>query len=210
NVSPDFFRTVAIPLERGRDFTWRDDPQSPRVAVITATEAARVFPHEDAIGRHLRIGTAAATEDVTIVGVVADSRIEDLHEPHPAAIFLSLAQRPHGLRWTFLQVRVSGDISAAAMAIRARVAATGVQSVESIRAEADHADIALARERLAAALGVIFAGLALGLVGLGSYGLFSHWVTRRTRELGVRIALGASPASLLRWVFRQSVGLTGA
>jgi putative ABC transport system permease protein len=210
HVSPGFFRTVAIPLQRGRDVTWRDDPQSPRVAVITATEAARVFPHEDAVGRHLRIGTAAATADVTIVGVVADSRIEDLHELHPAAIFLSLAQQPHRLRWTFLQVRVSGDIGAAAAAIRARVAAIGVPSVASIRLEADHVDIALARERLAAALGMLFAGLALGLVAIGCYGLFSHWVTRRTRELGVRLALGASAVSLGRWVFRQSVGVAGA
>ena len=209
-ISPGFFQTVAIPLERGRDFAWSDDLQSPRVAVITSTEAARLFPHEDAVGRHIRIGTDAATQDVTIAGVVADSRIEDLHRPHLDTVFLSSAQEPHQFQWAFLQVRASGDAGAAIAAVRARVAALGVQTVESVNAEATHVDIALTRERLAASLGVIFAALTLGLVAIGSYGLFSHWVTRRTRELGVRMALGASPVILRRWVFRQCLGLAGA
>jgi putative ABC transport system permease protein len=206
-ITPGFLSTVAVPLERGRDFTWDDDVQSPRVALVTATEAARLFPRGDAIGQHIRIGTDATMQDVTIVGVAADSRIEDLHVPHPAAVFLSLAQEPHRLQWAFAEIRVSGDVAAASAAIRARVAAMGVQIVNGILPETDHVDIALARERLAATLGVIFAGLALGLVALGSYGLFSHWVTRRTRELGLRMALGASPVALRRWVLRQCATL---
>ncbi len=209
-VSPGFFRTMAVSFERGRDFSWSDDPRSPRVAVISATAAGRVFTREDAVGRHIRVGTDAGTQDVTIAGVVADSRIEDLHVPHPAAVFLSLAQESHKLQWTFMQVRTSGDIAAAISAIRARVTAIGVQSVESVNRETAHVDIALTRERLAATLGTIFAAVALGLVAIGSYGLFSHWVTRRTRELGVRMALGASPTTLRRWVFRQCAGLSAA
>lgn len=112
--------------------------------------------------------------------------------------------------WSFMYVRTVGDPGAAIAAIRASVASLGRQSIESVHLEAEHVDIALARERLAATLGGLFALLSIGLVALGSYGLFSHWVTRRTRELGVRLALGASPAELRRWILRQSAGLTAA
>jgi predicted permease len=209
-VSPGFFTTLAVPLERGRDFTWDDTARSPRVAVVTATEAVRLFPGEDPIGRHIRVGASADSQDLTVVGVVTDASLEDLHVPHPATVFLSLGQRPGHLEWSFLYVRASGDPDAASAAIRARVASLGHQTVETVLPEAAHVDIALTRERLAAMLGALFAALAMGLVAIGSYGLFSHWVTRRTRELGVRMALGASPGDLRRWIFRQSAGLTVA
>ena len=209
-VSPGFFTTMSIPFERGRDFTWDDTARTPRLAVVTATEASRLFPGEDAVGRHIRVGASTDNQDVTIVGVVADSALEDLHVPHPATVFLSLGQRPGDLTWSFMQVRTSGDPDAVIAAIRARVASLGYQTVESVYREAVHVNIALTREWLAAMLGALFAALAMALVAIGSYGLFSHWVTRRTRELGVRMALGASPGDLRRWIFRQSAGLTVA
>lgn len=209
-VSPGFFTTMSIPFERGRDFTWDDNARTPRLAVVTATEASRLFPGEDAVGRHIRVGASTDNQDVTIVGVVADSALEDLHVPHPATVFLSLGQRTGSLAWSFMQVRTSGDPDAVIAAIRARVASLGYQTVESVYREAVHVNIALTREWLAAMLGALFAALAMALVAIGSYGLFSHWVTRRTRELGVRMALGASPKDLRRWIFRQSTGLTVA
>jgi predicted permease len=209
-VSPGFFTTMSIPFERGRDFTWDDNARTPRLAVVTATEASRLFPGEDAVGRRIRVGASTDNQDVTIVGVVADSALEDLHVPHPATVFLSLGRRPGDLTWSFMQVRTSGDPDAVIPAIRARVASLGYQTVESVYREAVHVNIALTREWLAAMLGALFAALAMALVAIGSYGLFSHWVTRRTRELGVRMALGASPGDLRRWIFRQSAGLTVA
>jgi putative ABC transport system permease protein len=209
-VSPGFFRTLTVPIVGGRAFTWADAPGTPRVAIVTATEAARLFAGANAVGRHIRVGTDAAYQDVTIVGVVADSRLEDVHVPHPATVFLSLGQRPGRVSWTFLHVRVTGDPGAPMTAIRTVVTSLGRQSVGHIDAVAGHVDIALARERLAALLGALFGGLAVGLVALGTYGLFSHWVTRRTRELGVRMALGASPARLRRWILGQSLGLAAA
>jgi putative ABC transport system permease protein len=207
-VSPGFFPTMSVPFERGRDFTWDDNARTPRVAIVTATEAARLFPGEDAVGRRIRVGAAADTQDVTIVGVVADAALQDVHVPHPAAVFLSLGQRPGHLAGAFMHVRAAGDPESVMAAIRARVASQGYQSVEAIYREAIHVDIALTREWLAAMLGALFAVLATALVAIGSYGLFSHWVARRTRELGVRMALGASPEDLRRWIFRQSAGLT--
>jgi len=209
-VSPGFFTTMSIPFERGRDFTWDDAARTPRLAVVTVTEASRLFPGEDAVGRHIRVGAATDNQDVTIVGVVADSALEDLHVPHPATVFLSLGRRPGDLTGSFMQVRTSGDPDAVIAAIRARVASGGYQTVENVFREAVHVNIALTREWLAAMLGALFAALAMALVAIGSYGLFSHWVTRRTRELGVRMALGASPGDLRRWIFRQSAGLTVA
>jgi len=209
-VSPGFFTTMSIPFERGRDFTWDDAARTPRLAVVTVTEASRLFPREDAVRRHIRVGAATDNQDVTIVGVVADSALEDLHVPHPATVFLSLGRRPGDLTGSFMQVRTSGDPDAVIAAIRARVASGGYQTVENVFREAVHVNIALTREWLAAMLGALFAALAMALVAIGSYGLFSHWVTRRTRELGVRMALGASPGDLRRWIFRQSAGLTVA
>jgi predicted permease len=209
-VSPGFFKALSVAFEQGRDFAWSDGPKTPPVAIVTATEAARLFPGESAMDRHIRVGADPAHQDVTIVGVVADSRLEDLREPHPATVFLSLGQRPGSVAWSFMQVRADGDPAQAMAAVRARVDAMGHQSVERIGIDARTIDIALARERLAAWLGAVFATIAIGLVAIGSYGLFSHWVTRRTRELGVRMALGASATDLRRWVFRQSVGLTMA
>ncbi len=209
-VSPGFFTTMSIPFERGHDFTWDDTARTPGLAVVTATEASRLFPGEDAVSRHIRVGASADGQDVTIVGVVADSALEDLHVPHPATVFLSLGRRPGDLTASFMQVRTSGDPDAVIAAIRARVASLGYQTVESVYREAVHVNIALTREWLAAMLGALFAALAMALVAIGSYGLFSHWVTRRTRELGVRMALGASPGDLRRWIFRQSAGLTVA
>ena len=209
-VSPGFFKTMSVPFERGRDFTWDDNARTPRVAIVTVTEAARLFPGEDAIGRRIRVGAATDNQDVTIVGVVADAALQDVHVPHPSAVFLSLGQRSWHQTWPFLHVRATGDPDAVMAAIRSRVASQGYQSVETIYREAVHVDIALTREWLAATLGALFAVLAMGLVAIGSYGLFSHWVARRTRELGVRMALGASPEDLRRWIFRQSAGLTVA
>lgn len=209
-VSPGFFQTMSVPLERGRDFTWDDTARTPQVAIVTATEAARLLPGDDIVGRRIRVGAATDIQDVTIVGVIADAALQDVHVPHPAAVFLSLGQRPWHQEWPFLHVRAAGDPGAVMAAIRSRVASQGYQSVEAIYREAVHVDIALTREWLAAMLGALFAALAMALVAIGSYGLFSHWVTRRTRELGVRMALGASPEDLRRWIFRQSAGLTAA
>ncbi len=209
-VSPGFFATVSVPFERGRDFTWDESEHTPRVAVVTATEARRLFPGGDVLGRHIRVGAAAGIQDVTIVGVVADAALEDVHVPHPAAVFLSLAQQPGRLPWSFMHVRAAGDPDGAIAAIRDRVASLGYQTVGNVNPAAVHVNIALTREWLAAMLGALFAALAMALVAIGSYGLFSHWVTRRTRELGVRMALGASPRDLRRWIFRQSAGLTVA
>jgi predicted permease len=209
-VSPGFFKAMSVPFERGRDFTWDDTERTPRVAIVTATEAARLFPGDDVVGRRIRVGAAADNQDLTIVGVVADAALQDVHVPHPATVFLSLGQRPGRLAGGFLHVRTAGDPDAVMAAIRSRVASLGHQSVEAMYREAVHINIALTREWIAATLGGLFAVMAMALVAIGSYGLFSHWVARRTRELGVRMALGASPEDLRRWIFRQSAGLTVA
>jgi predicted permease len=204
-VSPGFFRMLGIPLLGGRDFSETEDGKHPRVAVVSGGLARRLFPKGDAIGKRIRFGVMPEHQSIEIIGIADDARIFDLREAAAPAVYLSSWQYPG--EWGELFVRASGVPEALARIVDHEIESLGheyalrTQTIEEVTSEA------LVEERVTAMLSGFFAALALLLASLGLYGLMSYRVTQRTREIGIRVALGAQRESILWTVLRETLGL---
>jgi putative ABC transport system permease protein len=202
-VTPDYFASLEIPVLRGRSVSERDVPDAPPVVVVNQTLVERFFPDADPVGRRLVL----AGQEREIVGVVADVRHLGPRAPAHPEVFLPHAQSP--ARTMALVVRTTGDPLAAGGAVRREIGAVdpdaGVENLlpmERIVAEF------LFPERVTTAMLGIFALIALLISAVGIYGVMSHSVAQRTREMGLRSALGARRDDLLRLVLGQSLALT--
>ena len=204
-VSPRYFSTLGIPIRAGRDFDERDSARVPHVVIVNETFARRHFPGEDPIGRTLITGMGQLPSQ--IVGVVADVRSTTLNAPPEADYFLPALQRPE----TFTNILVRTDMGAAAMAPLVREALRSVDSdlplLEPDTLSSRIADT-VANRTLALLLLAGFAILALVIASLGVYSVMAHLVAFRTSEIGLRIALGASPGSVMRMVLGHGRRLT--
>jgi predicted permease len=205
-VSPKYFETLGIPIRAGRDFDTRDSSTVPHVAIVNETFARRFFPGVDPIGRTLVTGMAQLPSQ--IVGVVADVRSTTLATPPDADYFLPALQRPE--TFTNILVRTQGgDPTKIAPAVR-----DALRSVDAdlplLRPRLLTETIArtVADRRLALVLLASFAGLALLLASLGVYSVMAYLVTFRRGEIGIRMALGATPGTVMRMVLGHSSRLT--
>jgi predicted permease len=207
DVSPSFFDTLRIPLRRGRTFNDLDKRDTTPVAVINEAMARHFWPGDDAIGK--RFHFFGDPKLLQVVGVVGDTVINQIGEdPQPLA-YLPLTQDfPPAAT---IQVRTFGDPGTVISTVRNQVqsldhnlAITNVQTVEEVLNQG------LWAPRVAASLLTLFGGLALILAAIGVYGVLSYSVNQQTREIGIRMALGASPAGVLRWVVAQGLRLAGA
>jgi putative ABC transport system permease protein len=204
-VSPRYFATLGIPLRAGRDFDERDSARAPQVAIVNETFARLYFPGEDPIGRTLITGMGQRPS--RIVGVVADIRSTSLNTPPEADYFLPALQRPE----TFTNILVHTSMGPAAMAPLVREALRAVDpNLPLLEPQALTARIAqtVADRRLALILLGGFAALALVLASLGVYSVMAHLVALRTSEIGLRMALGASPHAVMRMVLGHGRRLT--
>jgi predicted permease len=204
-VSPRYFGTLGIPLRAGRDFDERDSTRTTSVAIINETFARRHFPGENPIGRTLVTGMAQRPSQV--VGVVADIRGEQLNTPPEPEYFLPVLQRPE----TPTNVLVRSQLPPAAVAAQVREALRTINpDLPLLRPQALSTRIAqtVANRKLGLVLLGGFAALALVLAGLGVYSVMAHLVAFRTSEIGLRMALGASPAAVMRLVLGHSRRLT--
>jgi len=209
-VSTDYLETMRIALLRGRDFTAADDDKAPRVAVVNETMARRFWPKQDAIGRQFRL-TAEPGPPLVVVGVVRDFHFQGITTPVQPYFFMPLAQH-HVYSLQTLQVRTVADPGNMIRSVQSVVAdlAPGLP-VFDVRTMTEALNtlngllIFQVAAGLAAALGTL--GLVLAIVGV--YGVVSYDASRKTHEIGIRVALGAQRATVLRMVFRQGVVIVG-
>ena len=201
SADPDYFRTLGIPLKRGRFFEPTDRLDHADKALVSEAFVRAFFPGEDPIGQHIQLGTLI----LEIVGVVGDVRKVVELEPQPTMYFPQFSGSA-GSNVITLVVRTQGDPNALAMPVQRELSrldpqmpATAVRTMEEI------ADNAVKQRRFALVLLSLFAGLAVLLASIGLYGVLAYNTQQRTGELGIRMALGASGTAIVRLVLAQGL-----
>jgi putative ABC transport system permease protein len=208
-VSPGFFDTFGITRLRGRDFTWHDDADAPSIAIISDSLRRRLFGEAEVIGRRVRVSSESARSDVEVVGVVADSAIGSIREPHRPVLFRPMMQDLAHAQVPMAHVRVDGDVAVVRDAYIGIVGSQGHHFVRGLSTLDESVDKALLQERLISGLSTCAATLAVLLACIGIYGLLAYTVTRRLAEIGVRMALGATRGAIVRMVLRDGLAVAG-
>lgn len=205
----NYFQAMGIPVRRGRGFDPTDGPTAPPVAVVNETLARKMFPNEDAIGQHVRMGPSPSGPWTTIVGVIGDVRHGGLEEIPQPELYINYLQGPPVS--PFIVVRTTGDPSAMSETVRTEMRRLDknlpiydMKTMATLRA-----DTVSTRRFILLIVGA-FGLLALGLAAIGVYGVMSLIVSERTREVGVRLALGAEPSRLLGMIVGQAAKLAAA
>ena len=204
-ISPNNFATLGIRLQSGRDFNERDRPDSPPTVIINESFARHFFPKENPVGQKLITGMGQRVSE--IVGVVSDTHSVNLNTAPQDEYFLPALQR--GESFTTIMIRTAGDPAALANTVRAALREVdpdlpllNPQALTTLIAQS------VADRRLVMLLLAVFAGLALVLACIGVYSVMAYVVSQRTGEIGIRMALGASPATVLKMILSQGLRLT--
>ena len=207
-VAPDYFKTLGIPVLRGRGLTEADRAGAPPVVVLSQSAARHYWPEGDPIGKRLLAGPKAE-RTLTVVGIVPDTRYRDLREARPS-IYFPLGQSFFPFAPLGLAIRTSGPPADLVPTIRRAISERepGVALASAAPFET-YLEGPLAQPRLNALLLAVFAGAAVVLAAVGLFGAMATMVRQRTRELGVRMALGATGRDLRRMVMRRGLTITG-
>jgi predicted permease len=206
-ISPGYFATMGVPLIAGRDFDRRDIKDESKVAIVNEHFARHFFGNANAVGRHLGRGDGPATKlDVAIVGVTADSLYEGPREGVRRQVFIP--NWGNGGAAFYVRAAMGSDSVFAAVknAVKKLDAALPVYNLKTVETQLDET---LLTERLVALLSAAFGFLATLLAAIGLYGVMAFVVARRTKEMGVRMALGANSGSVMWLVMREVLTLVG-
>jgi len=208
--SPGFFKTLKIRLLAGRDFDDRDGAGAPKVGIVNQKFVKKYFGGADPVGRHVGMGIDPGTKtDIQIVGVVADTKYESMRDDVPYELYIPSEQKGFADGET-VYVRTSGDPTNLFNTLRAEVRAVDASVPMYDMRTLDHqVEISLLTERLLSTLSSVFGCLATLLAALGLYGVMAFMVARRTREIGIRMALGAGQGSVVWMVLRETLTLAG-
>ena len=208
-VTPDYFRSIGVPLLEGRWFDSHDTRQSPQVILVNQSLARRYWPDEDAVGRRITFNDQPKESDwMTVAGVIGDVKDSPNSAEAEPAFYWPHTQQPY--RDLFFAIRTSGDPVALTEAVRSEVRALDKDlPVSEIKPLDAIAEAGLARQRFTLLMVSLFAGIALALAAIGIYGVMSYLVAQRTHEMGIRLALGARQGSVMKLMLGQGMVLAG-
>lgn len=206
-LMPGAFRALNINLLRGRTFTWQDDDHAPKVALVSENLAEKMFPTSDAIGKHLDIATRPQWQNLEIVGIVSNASLYDVRKHEPLTVYAPTTQYGNYMGWSSILVRTSVSPMVLEGPISQVVESLGHEYVPSVKTVEQNINRSILQERVTAMLSAFFGGLALLLAAIGVYGQMAYSVARRTREIGIRIALGARQGAVQQMVLREALGL---
>jgi predicted permease len=204
-ISPNFFDVMGIPIVMGRGLTDRDTQAAPKVVVINEAAVRKYFPNENPIGRHF--GSSPETSsDLEIVGVLRDAKYDSVRDAAPPTMYVPLLQNPRG--FGVFEVRTAGATASVVGGIREAVRQVDpTLPIMDVSTQIEQVEKRFAQEKVFAQAYTLFGVLALVLASVGLFGLMSYSVSRRTNEIGIRMALGAQRDDVLRLVMRESMAL---